>query len=194
MLAMRRIEGGFSMVELMIAVVIIGILFSVGAPSFMVWVQNAQIRTAAESISNGLQMARAEAVRLNTSVQFSFPGGNITNAPPVWVVQCINDLNGNGVEDAGECYHFIQRHLSAEGATNVLINATATSITFNGLGQANNSSGNMLNIRIENPTGGDYQYQNSGPMRCLNVRVEAGGRIRMCNPSILDLTNPQSCS
>ena len=56
--------------ELLIGIAIIGILLALAAPNFAVWIQNSKIRTAAESIQNGLQLARAEAVRRNAQVRF----------------------------------------------------------------------------------------------------------------------------
>lgn len=58
----------------MVAIAIISIGLTLGVSSFRQWVQNTQIRTAAESVQNGLQRTRAEAVRLNSNVQFSLSG------------------------------------------------------------------------------------------------------------------------
>jgi len=46
------------------------VLISLGAPGFAEWLQNQQIRAAAEATLNGLQVARGEAVRSNTPVRF----------------------------------------------------------------------------------------------------------------------------
>ena len=64
------IPRGFSLIEMMIAVVIVGLLLMAGVPAYTTWIQNLQIRTGAEAILNGMQLARAEAVRRNTNVRF----------------------------------------------------------------------------------------------------------------------------
>ena len=54
---------GFSLIELIVGMAILGILMGLGIPAFSDWMRNARVRTTAESALNGLQLARAEAVR-----------------------------------------------------------------------------------------------------------------------------------
>lgn len=61
---------GFTLIELMVAVAIFGLLLALGSRSFASWIQNQQIRTGAESILNGMQLARGEAVKRNASAIF----------------------------------------------------------------------------------------------------------------------------
>ena len=67
---MRSFQRGFTIIEVMISLVVIGVLLALGAPGFIEWLQNQQIRAAAEATLNGLQVARGEAVRRNTPVRF----------------------------------------------------------------------------------------------------------------------------
>ncbi len=189
MLILRHNQSGFTLVELLIGIVIVAILVSAGAPSFMIWIQNSQIRTAAESISSGLQLARAEAVRRNANIQFALTG--TANVDSTWTVGCatpVADLNLDGVAD---CPAVIQSRAGSEGTANAMVSANNADVTFNGLGRASNATNNALTINITNPTGGTCQVGN-GPMRCLDVRVATGGQVRMCNPAISS-SNPQGC-
>lgn len=181
MLIARSVQRGFTLIELMIGVVILAILFSVGAPSFRVWVQNSQIRTAAESISSGLQLARAEAVRRNAIITFELAG--TANVDSSWTMGCAASAVG--------CPAVIQSHTGSEGTPNARISANNAEVSFNGLGRASTATGTALIINITNPTGGDCQVAN-GPMRCMDVRVATGGQIRMCNPA-MSSSNPQGC-
>lgn len=63
-------QAGMSLIELMIGIAVFGILLALGVPTFARWTQNSQIRNSAEAIHNGLMLARAEAVRRNTTVRF----------------------------------------------------------------------------------------------------------------------------
>ena len=49
-----------TLIEMLIGLVILGVLMALGVPSFFAWLQSTQVRNAAESIQNGLQLARAE--------------------------------------------------------------------------------------------------------------------------------------
>ena len=47
---------GFSLIELMITLAIMGIVLSLGASSYQVWIGNVRIRTTGDAIQNGLQL------------------------------------------------------------------------------------------------------------------------------------------
>jgi len=180
---------GFSLIELAIGMVIVGILTAAAVPSFRNWMQSSQIRNTTESILNGLQLARVEAVRRNASVQFVFGAGSD------WTVGCLNpvDLNGDGVEDPGDCPAIIQSRFGAEGTPNASVTVTpagTSAIIFNGLGRA---PAGAVDIDVANPTGGTC-IAASGSMRCLRVITSVGGQVHMCDPAFtLSSTHPQGC-
>lgn len=70
MLIRHKASGGFTLVELMIGLTIVAMILAIGVPSFGVWIQNSRIRNAADAIISGASLARGEAVRRNTAVQF----------------------------------------------------------------------------------------------------------------------------
>lgn len=177
-------QAGFTLIELLIGIVIIGILLARGVPSFRDWIQNSQIRNAAEAIFNGLQLTKAEAVRLNAPVQFVLGTGSS------WTVGCVtpntNDANGDGTED---CPTTIQSRSGAEGSSNAVVAATQNSISFDGLGRVTPVPAGDLTFTVTNPTGGTCTAV-AGNMRCLNVVVSTGGLIRMCDPAFSRTANP----
>jgi len=177
---MRHNQRGFSLIELIVGMVVIAILVSAGAPNLMTWIQNTQLRTAAETLSAGVQLARAEAVRRNTSVFFSLSG--TANVDSSWTVGCT-------VPSGVDCPATIQSRAGTEGTSRAVVNANLASVTFTGLGRASIAA--PMAISITNPTGGTCQP--TGPMRCLDVRVSQGGQILMCNPAFQRSTNPQGC-
>lgn len=201
MLNTRHSQQGFTMIELMVGVIVIGILAAVGAPSLRSWVQNAQIRTTAEAIQNGLQLARAGAVHRNGLVRFQLTD-NLTSACALsttssnWVVS--QDDATDPAIAATRCAttasdttppRIIQTRSSAEGSSNAVVAAGQSSFIFNGLGRTTNVAATVT-ITISNTIGGSCTP--AGPMRCLNVIVTTGGQIRMCDPAKAS-TDPQGC-
>lgn len=209
MLIYSKSLAGFTLIELMFAIAIVGILLAVGLPEASKWTQNTKIRTASESISHGLQLARGEAVRRNTPVEFVLTNdpsvGNVATAPnntgPNWLVRVFDSTglyNPNPPTIPTQADYFIQG--AAESAPNVsisLVPPSAPNIVFTGLGRATADGINPLpavpnTIQVTNPTGGACVAA-SGPMRCLNVVVQPGGQIRMCDPSIATAGDTRKC-
>ena len=52
---------GFTLLELVVPRTITGMLLMLGMPSFTTSLRNSEVRSTAESISNGLRAARSEA-------------------------------------------------------------------------------------------------------------------------------------
>jgi type IV fimbrial biogenesis protein FimT len=170
-------KRGFSLIELMIGIAILAILLSAVMPSFRAWIQNAKIRTAAESLQNGLQLARVEAIKRNEGVSFTL--GTLSS----WSVQT---MAASGVS--------IQSRSSDEGSSNVILTVTptgTTTVSFNGLGRivANtDSSLTMTNIEVALPT----TLLPANEMRKLKVYISTGGQVRSCDP-YFPSTDPRGC-
>jgi type IV fimbrial biogenesis protein FimT len=163
MLSHPSYKRGFSLIELMIGVAILAILLSAVIPSFKVWIQNAKIRTAAESLKNGLQLARLEAIRRNERVFFSLVGTDST-----WSVQTVA---ASGVP--------IQSRSSAEGSSNVTL--TITPLNPDG-------SSAITSMVVGLPTA----ILSTSEMRTLNIYIGTGGQIRSCDP-YFPSSDPRGC-
>jgi len=188
-------QAGMTLIELMIGIVVLGILLALGVPTFSRWTQSSQIRNAAEAIHNGLMLARAEAVRRNTTVRFQLVTTTtsacaLSDIGANWVVSLDSPA---GASDAAPSDNvaprIVQVRSAAEGSRNAAVNAGGVSlITFNGTGQA--TGGAPAAINVTNPTGGACAP--GGPMRCMRVTVATGGQIRMCDPARA-ADDPQGC-
>lgn len=195
-------QRGVTLIELMIGLTIAAILLTIGAPSFSDWIQNMRIRNSAESIMNGLQLARAEAVRRNAMVRFQLVDNltgacTLTSVMPNWVVsqddvtlasdRCKNDPSDTVAP------RIIQKHSSDEGSTtDIHVSTTYGTLTFNGLGRATTlAAGDNATIDITNPDIDDCMP--AGTMRCMRITVSPAGQIRMCNPALAQGSNPQGC-
>lgn len=188
---MRRRQAGFSLIELMTGILILGVLVALGGPSLSRWIQNRQIRNSAEAILNGLTLARAEAVRRNTNVRFHLVSTTtsacaLADSGKNWVVS-LDDPTGACETEPSDTVapRILQSRSAAEGSPNAVVNGNGVSqITFNGLGQASVAA----TINVTNPTGGAC-----GVMRCLNVIISTAGQVRMCNPALAAADDPQGC-
>jgi type IV fimbrial biogenesis protein FimT len=190
MLAER--QSGVTVVELMIGVAIVAVLMTVAMPSFSQWMQNMQIRTAADSIQNGLQLARAEAVHTNSPVAFQLTSatGRVD-----WTV-C------NVLTQPCPQANIVQARGSGEGSPNarVGVGTTATpfatpivgmatnNIVFTGMGRITPPLAAGVRTRL------DIWNANSAAARRLVLLISSGGSVRMCDPALPQATNAQGCS
>lgn len=194
-------ERGATLIEMMVAVAIVVVLLGLAAPNFAAWIQSSQIRTAAESVQNGLQLAKAEAVRRNSSVGF-YLTSTMDNACALsatgtnWVVsqRTPTGLCASAPSETAAAPDplIVQVRSGTEGSRNATIAADQASVIFTALGQATLPSGTVNNINISNSTGGACTTTGGGggPMRCLRVTVSTSGQIRMCDPAVSTTASP----
>jgi type IV fimbrial biogenesis protein FimT len=177
LLMRTRSAAGMTLIEVLIGFVLVGVLLALGVPSFSAWLQNLQVRNAAETIFNGLQLARASAVQRNKSVTFTMNGPDSS-----WSVTIDSP---SALEPAT-----VQSRSAAEGTPNAVITTTNPTISFDGLGKTNLLA--AATIQVTNPTGGACGT-GGGNMRCLNVTVAVGGQIKMCDPQVSAAGDSRKC-
>ena len=75
---MRRINLGFTLIEALVVVTIIGILAALTVPAFTKMLERNRIKGAAEALFNDLQLARTEAIKRNLDVELKFSSAGPT--------------------------------------------------------------------------------------------------------------------
>lgn len=197
---LNKRQQGVTLLELMVGVGMLALLLALGMPAFSSWISNTQNRTAAESVLNGLQLARAEAVRRNAVVRFSLTDatGQVS-----WTVGCVTV--------SAECPATIQSRPAAEGSVQARVGVSTTAIPFptpaghfdaaiaagNELtaGVSFNGLGRVPDANVGNDfTRADITNASDADARRYVVIVGLGGQIRMCDPRLPFATNPQGCS
>jgi type IV fimbrial biogenesis protein FimT len=176
----RAAQSGISLVEILVAIAIVGVIFALGLPSYRTWIQNTQIRTAAESILAGLQVARNEAIRRNAAMQFKLDAGATTQ----WRVNTFVDPDGTP----------FQSRPAEEGSPNATVTLTpgdATTVTFSALGRVlpnADASPSLAQVVVTNPL-----IPVAADRRVLAILIPTGGAIRLCDPQVA-AGDPRTCS
>ncbi len=199
---------GMTLIEVMVAIVIFGMLMALGSGSFMAWMQNQQTRTAAESILNGLQVARGEAVMRNGAVIFvmcDLSAGNKGSSWDVLAASAAAVSTACGADAASPTgWSRVQTRTALEGSANAQASASAVganAVAFNGLGRVttlpaigavplppavNALTQGLTAVNVTNPKGD----RPAG----LRVTISPAGSLRLCDPATtLSANDPRSC-
>jgi type IV fimbrial biogenesis protein FimT len=199
---MRRRPAGMSLVEVMIGLAIMAILLGLGVPSMSTWLMNAQVRTMSETLLQGLNLARAEAVRRNGLVRFQLVSG-LTSSCAVstsgvdWVVSLADPASKCDIAPSETVApQTLQKKAGSEGSPKAAVTATTAGvITFNALGRPSSVTANMTQIDITNPTFSACQHASpAGQTRCMRILITTGGTVKLCDPNVSVATDPRICS
>ena len=172
--ASHHCERGFSLMEVMVVVAILGILTALAAPSFTPLIEGWRVRQAAEQLQSTLYYARSEAIKRGGGIVITkLPDGTngCTAADTTsrwscgWVV--CEDINNNG--ECGASDPVLQR---VDAPTRVMVARTAP--------------GKNIKLNRWGLVGGSYLGFNISPLEktlsdpsVRGVCMSSGGRIRI---------------
>lgn len=187
-----------SLIEIVVVFCIIGIVMAFVGPSAGVWIQNTQLRNAADSVLSGVQQARLEAIKRNKLMMFRLTDVNST----AWEI-CLYDPVTDACSAAPGA--IVASKSASEGSQNARLSTETTAVpvpgtalsmgagmpatlTFDSFGRmATTASSNFTRVDVRN------SVMSTADERRLVILVTTGGQVRMCDPKLVKANNPQGC-
>lgn len=156
-------QGGLTLVELLVSIAVVAVSATLVAPDIAAMVANYRVRSAAESLLNGINFARSEAIRRNSPVRFALTTSG-------WTVEQVSPGST------------LQSFVSSDAVT-VTPAGPATAVTFlpTGLVQA---GAQLRQLAVTSAV-------DAADTR--RIDIFGGGLIRMCDPRVAAAGDPRSC-
>ncbi len=217
----RRVVRGVTLIELLVALTIIGLLLFAVLPSVGVWIRNTQVRNTASSILSGLQVARNEAIRRNVAVRFSLVSLTdagvmddtcaLSSSGTSWVVSLrdptsncarepvsVSNTDGadpnsypNAVADANNPL-IVDKAAGGVGGRNAVAAARLLDGSATADGVVFNGFGRVDNAGAIGLIDVRNETHNADYRR-YRIEVEPGGALRMCDPTIATVGDSRRC-
>jgi type IV fimbrial biogenesis protein FimT len=160
-------RGGFTLVELLVTLAVLAVAATLAAPGVTQMIAKRKVQGAAQSILDGLNQARAEAVRRNAPVRFALRPDGIG-----WTLTQVS---------SGDT---LRAYSSADWANLLLASAdAATSVTFLPTGLLQGGT-QLSRLTVSSP---------GVEAASRRINVFGGGMIRMCDPAITADGDPRRC-
>ena len=152
MLGWKNREGGFTLIEIMIVIGIVGLTSVLAVPRYIDWHAKSQLRQAATEIQNQLSLARISAMSRNSVVNVSFvlSGGKVQFSA--------GDASGVSVIPATQMMSAVTG-----------LNPAPTTVAFSPLGIRSGGGAGNQQIKISNNQGLSY-----------SLRVTPRGKVSWC--------------
>ena len=146
----KRQQNGFTLYELMITLLVIGVILTFGVPNFTDFTRNTQLTGTANDLHSSFQLARSEAARSKSNITIcasTNPLATTANCSGTfadgWIV--FVDLNGD-IDRAGAGENVLRAHPAVHNLVTVTTNGGATYFSFGptGLGRGDVGTGPAL--------------------------------------------------
>ncbi len=193
-------QEGVSLVELLIGLAVLGLVLALAIPNLTSWMENTQIRSAAESILNGVQVARAEAIRRNYQATFHLTS---SSGSADWCVDTTVQSTSGNTDCSGNSGTSINKVQSWAGSQdkNARVGASTSSTqTYTAALSAGaglpasvtfDAMGHMVGTGI---TRIDVTNSSDSNARRLVIIISSYGLVRLCDPLLTHSSNPQGCA
>lgn len=179
----KKRSAGFTLIEMMAIVIIVGILYATAAPNLRTFLANQQVKEVARGLLSGAQEARSFAIARNGNISIIYNGKS-------W---CIFDRGvsmsfacdtSTTVLEVGELRKFIAAPSPTVDVE--FVPSDSIELTFNGVGRIiGNGDGSepIAELNVSTDDGFDRVY-----------RVDfSNGTMRMCEATLIRPGDPRAC-
>jgi len=98
--ASRKSDGGFTIIELIVIVLVLGLLSAIAAPSWLAFINRQRVRTVNDRVFQSLRLAQSEAKRTKRDITITFDTTvdppTVTFNPPLATGGSTQTLDGGG--------------------------------------------------------------------------------------------------
>lgn len=208
-------QRGFTLIELMITITLLGILTMLAAPAMSEWMRNSRVRSVADLLQNSLRTAQTEAQRLSRQTVMALTNTEDIRAETVGTIAAVAATGPTaGIARysvtavvpllTDEVLRFVEAGKASGVANDVTITAVRTdtggavnAVCFNSVGRlvANATPGINTATCVAAPMRFDITIPGvaAGGVRPLRVELDLGGRVRMCDPARAQADSPDGC-
>ncbi|MGR8980860.1 MAG: pilus assembly FimT family protein [Gammaproteobacteria bacterium] len=182
---MLRKNIGFTLVELMGVVAIIGVLALLAAPSFKETMQQQRVEGAAEALLAALNNAKSEAIKQNSTMRIVFTPSTVNSELSTWCYGMVV-VPTPDTTPATTC--------NCTVADSCLKGSVVKSTDYTGVTITLTNAGYRTFNPLRGTSNGGTVTFSGGSNKTLNVITRTIGRVRMCKPDGSTIANYKDCS
>jgi prepilin-type N-terminal cleavage/methylation domain-containing protein len=139
--AQSSIQQGFTLLELLIVIVMIGILSAIATPSILAEFARTKLNNSLEIVQSSLELAQTEAIKKSKSCDVTFVNTVVTDDDKI-TTGCNAGLSGNASK--------LQEGVTIDFANSSLPSSNKITYSFRGTTLANNSAAATITLSATN--------------------------------------------